>query len=64
MDRLLDTKTVADMTGISQGTLENWRTTGRGMRYVKYGQVVRYRLSDVERWIDAHTVTPTPPPLY
>ena len=33
-------------------TLEQWRYRGIGPRYVKVGRDVRYRWSDVEKWLD------------
>ena len=33
-------------------TLERWRSTGTGPRYIKVGRRVAYRLSDLEVWIE------------
>lgn len=43
----------AAMLGLSRGTLANWRTEGRGPRYVKSGKQILYRVSDLEAWLDA-----------
>lgn len=43
----LDTKQVAKLLGISEGTLENWRCTGKGPKFTKFGSLVRYRRSDL-----------------
>lgn len=43
----------AEMLGLSRGTLANWRTEGRGPRYIKSGKQVLYRVSDIEAWLDA-----------
>jgi Helix-turn-helix domain len=39
-------------------TLRQWRYVGRGPRYVKVERHVRYRISDLDRWLDANTVQP------
>lgn len=36
-------------------SLADWRHRGKGPAYVKLGQLVRYRRSDVDRWLDAQT---------
>ena len=36
-------------------TLANWRYLGRGPRYIRSGARALYRLSDVDRWLEAHT---------
>ncbi|WFE45012.1 helix-turn-helix domain-containing protein [Verrucosispora sp. WMMD1129] len=33
-------------------TLERWRQHGIGPRYSRVGRGVRYRWSDVEKWLD------------
>lgn len=44
-----------ELGGISPKTLQAWRSTGRGPRYVKLGHgskaPVRYRLSELRRWL-------------
>ena len=39
---------LADRWGISPRTLERWRGTGEGPRYIKIGGRVRYTLEDIE----------------
>lgn len=40
--------------GIDPGTLRNWRSQGRGPRYVRIGgNKVLYRVADLESWLDA-----------
>lgn len=53
--KLLDTTEVADMLGNKKNTIEGWRITGVGPRYIKIRRLVRYRLSDVEEWLEAQT---------
>ncbi len=52
--KLLVTKQVADLLGISASTLEKARSTGIGNYppYIKVGRCVRYRLADVLTWLE------------
>lgn len=61
VDRLLSREEVAEMLGIKTHTLAVWATTGRhGLKFIRVGgNRVRYRLSDVEEWLAAHTATCT-----
>jgi excisionase family DNA binding protein len=55
--QLLTTDQAADMLGVRPNTLEQWRCAGKwGLRYVKMGRLIRYRLKDLEAWLDAHCV--------
>lgn len=48
---LKDTE-VAEITGLSAQTLRNWRHAGLGPKFDKpTSKVVRYRLSEVERFM-------------
>ena len=64
-DKLYDTETAATrLTGesddpISPRTLEWWRMTGRGPKFVKVGNRVRYRDRDLEAWLTEQTRTHT-----
>jgi len=44
---------------VSTATLEKWRTTGRGPRFIRAGRQVLYRRSDVEAWLQSRTLTHT-----
>lgn len=52
MDTYLTTRQLAERLSLSHGTLQNWRLTDNGPPYRKLGKVVRYKLSDVLRWLD------------
>lgn len=54
-DALMAVPAVADHLGIPQQTLYIWRTQGKGPRAIKVGRHLRYRRSEIERWLDAHT---------
>ena len=58
MHNLLKPKDVADMLGVSVETLNTWRATNRyQLPYVKAGRLVRYKLSDVQAFIESRIQT-------
>ncbi|WP_094288413.1 helix-turn-helix transcriptional regulator [Mycobacterium lehmannii] len=56
----VESAVAAPMIGVEPQTLKLWRRKGVGPRYVKFGNRVRYRVSDIEAWLADHTVTPEP----
>lgn len=53
---LLTSEEVSEMLSISPRTLEGWRTSGEGPKYIRIGgRAVRYRLEDIQAWVDANT---------
>ena len=48
---LLKVQDVAELTGLSVETLNQWRSQGRHIPYVKLGKAVRYLRKDVELYI-------------
>lgn len=52
MQTILDQKRVASLLGISTRTLERYRVSGTGPRYVKLGKLVRYLKTDIDAWIE------------
>jgi excisionase family DNA binding protein len=53
---LVDDTDAANILGVSPGTLSVWRSTGRyGLPFVKVGRNVRYRVSDLNAWLDKRT---------
>lgn len=51
-NRLGNTEEVADYLGLPPQTLAQWRSRRKGPTYLKVGRHVRYRWSDVEKWLD------------
>lgn len=49
---------VAKLTGRGLSTIRNDRFYGRGFPYIKFNRTVRYRLSDVHAYMEAHKVVP------
>lgn len=52
---LLTSAELGHRLGKSPGALAQWRYLGVGPRFIKAGKSVRYRLSDVESWLDQQT---------
>jgi predicted DNA-binding transcriptional regulator AlpA len=52
MKQYLTTKELAKMTGTSPGHWHNLRHLGGGPKFFKIGAAVRYKLSDVEAWLE------------
>lgn len=58
-DQLLNEEQLATLWNISHRTLQKWRTTGGGPRFVKVGSLVRYRHTDIEDFIASNTLKHT-----
>jgi predicted DNA-binding transcriptional regulator AlpA len=55
-DQLLTSKDIRQAGGPPERTLERWRATGDGPRYVRIGpKIVRYRAADYLAWLEANT---------
>jgi predicted DNA-binding transcriptional regulator AlpA len=52
---LIDEPTLASRLGVSRSTLQSWRYTGRGPRFLKLGRMVRYRSADIDAYLRANT---------
>lgn len=59
LDQLVTEKDAADILCQSIRTLQKWRVTGYGPAHYKIGRNVRYRLGELNDWIEsrrrAHT---------
>lgn len=49
---LLDPPRVSEHLGVPIGTLYAWRHRGVGPPSIKVGRHIRYRVADVEQWLD------------
>jgi len=57
IDRLLTQQQVVDLTNMSKAYFEQARHRGNSeLVYIKIGRAVRYRISDVQRWIESNVV--------
>lgn len=58
-NQLLTPEQAAKMLGCAEQTLAVWRTSKRySLRYVRVGRLIRYKLSDIEAFIEARTERP------
>lgn len=44
---------LAKLLGVAVATIHYYRAHGLGPRAIKLGRLVRYRISDVEKWLEA-----------
>ena len=58
MEKLLSPDELAEFFGVPLGTIYRWNYTSTGPRPIKVGRHVRYRESDVERWLDEQVKDP------
>lgn len=56
-DRLITPAGVAALLSINIQTLAVWRHLKKGPAYVKIEGAVRYRLSDLEAWLEHNTIS-------
>ena len=49
---LLDIHELAEYLGVSEWTLYEWRNRRQGPPAIKVGRLLRWRMSDVESWLD------------
>lgn len=57
-EKLLSQEEAAVVIGVKPTTLSSWRHYGKGPRYVKVGRSARYKLQDIENWLDQQAVVP------
>ncbi|MFM0455060.1 hypothetical protein PQR21_32175 [Paraburkholderia nemoris] len=57
--KLIDETTLADWLGESVSTLQKWRVSGNGPKFVKNPKSVRYQVGAVRDWIEHNTVQST-----
>jgi predicted DNA-binding transcriptional regulator AlpA len=48
----------AKFMGLAVQTLRNWRNLGKGPSYIKLGRCIRYRLADLEEYIQNRKINP------
>ena len=53
--RLLSPEQLAAMVGVPLGTVYQWHARGGGPLRIRLGRHVRYRQSDVDRWLESRT---------
>ena len=58
-NRLLTTIEAAEYLALGKQTIERWRLTGEGPKFVKMGGAVRYRLEDLDAFVAGNLVQTT-----
>ncbi len=51
LETLIEEKELAETLQVSLGTLRTWRSDGKGPRFHRIGQMIRYAPSDVKAWL-------------
>lgn len=55
-EKLLNSQEASQYLGVTRDTLAVWRTTRRyELPYIKVGRLVKYRLSDLDKWLNQRT---------
>ena len=52
--RSLCEKLAGPYIGISPRTMQAWRVQGKGPAFLKLGRAVRYRICDLDDWLEAN----------
>lgn len=55
-EKYLNEVEVSKMLGISLSTLRSNRSKKKGLPFIKIGRSVRYRLSDIQKYMEEHKV--------
>lgn len=50
---LLDARSAAKYLSLSESTLNHWRMTGKGPAVCRIGRTIRYRVADLDQWIES-----------
>ena len=58
MEETLIDKIAAKKIGVAVQTLRNWRHQRRGPAYLKLGRSVRYRLDDLNKFMENNRIDP------
>ncbi|MCX7102762.1 MAG: helix-turn-helix domain-containing protein [Methylobacter sp.] len=57
-DIIINTEQASVLLCTAKSTLIKWRSTGENnIPYIKIGRNVRYRVSDLRKWIENHSRT-------
>lgn len=63
MERLYSTAEFAQLLGIHKQSVIRLRYRKRGPRYLKTGNIVRYRESDIQAWLTELMIAPDGKPI-
>ena len=60
MEKLLTARQVSDLLEVKVSTVYDWIRRGQ-IPYVKLGRLVRFKKTEIFRWVDSHTLQPRSP---
>ena len=60
LDPLVTITELAEYLGVPVKTIYEWRQTGRGPVGLRIGRHVKFRISDVQAWVDGQRDVPGP----
>ena len=52
--QILNETEVSEMLRCTKAALRRWRREGRGPRFIRVGRLIRYRLADVEEFLESN----------
>lgn len=53
---VMTTEELAAYLGLANVTLRQWRSWGKGPQYIRDGRFIRYRKTDVDKWLETYLV--------
>jgi hypothetical protein len=59
VSQTLSERDSATYVGFSTAALRIWRRAGKGPAYLRFNRNIRYRVVDLDAWIQAHRVETT-----
>ena len=57
MEKLLTARQVSELLEVKTSTVYDWASRGT-IPFVKLGRLIRFKKSDVFRWVESHTLQP------
>ena len=57
-ENLAEIESLSASSGLPVATIYDWRVDGKGPRGIRIGRSVKFAVSDVRAWIDAHREPP------
>lgn len=58
-ENALNERQASRYLGVSAGTLRLWRSQGRSPVYFRAGKLIRFRVRDLNEWIEQRLSTPS-----
>jgi predicted DNA-binding transcriptional regulator AlpA len=55
-NRTIDERDASPYIGYTKAALRAWRRQGRGPAYIRINRSIRYRIQDLDDWLQRHRV--------